>query len=337
MRLPKRFRAVKRARTKIKIAALLATVSWGLTACSGKPEAKTGAAAAPTLPAATPAAAAPPTAAGSSTAASVPESSPAGDASEVTPTPNPSRLSARDRGARPATGGPGKPGKPESLADKAKRDSTLIVIDEPSRVPPESLAEAARRAREERGEAPRRKIVINDDNLAEYATGQLTVAAPEAAIGESSASRSAGSTANDPSRDEDHWRQGTRELRLKLRRAWDDTQTLSEQVAGLRTRFYAEDDPYVRDAEIKPAWDRALDRQRQAELEVEAYRRELDEFLDEGRRAGALPGWLREGIEYEPDFGDEEEGEATEAVDGFDRHRPVEPERMENPSRPPGR
>ena len=34
--------------------------------------------------------------------------------------------------------------------------------------------------------------------------------------------------------------------------------------------------------------------------EVIATRKELDDFLEEGRRAGALPGWLREGGELEP-------------------------------------
>lgn len=316
---------MRRVVTRAGIAAFLLAVSWGLTACSGGPKAKTGNGPAPTLPAATPAAAAPVSSADSPAQSRSPRT-PA-----VTPTPGPSGSPGR----REATAKPGEPGKRESLTERAKRDDALIVIDEPSPPQPVSLAEAARRAREEQDEAPRRKIVITDDNLAEYATGQLTVAAPSATAetGEPGEDTAAG----DLGYDENHWRQGARELRLKLRRAWDESKALAEQAAGLRTRFYAEDDPYVRDAQIKPAWDRALDGQRQAEIEVEATRRELDEFLEAGRRAGALPGWLREGIEHEPDFWDEEDGEETEAVDGFDRHRPVEPERMENPSRPPGR
>ena len=36
-------------------------------------------------------------------------------------------------------------------------------------------------------------------------------------------------------------------------------------------------------------------------MEVEARQEELAQFLEEGREAGALPGWLREGIDLEPE------------------------------------
>ena len=75
---------------------------------------------------------------------------------------------------------------------------------------------------------------------------------------------------------------------------------LQAEVADLRRRFYQEDDPFYRDNEIKPSWDRALDRLQEAKSMAEAQERKLSRFLDEGHRAGALPGWLREGVEYEP-------------------------------------
>ena len=37
-----------------------------------------------------------------------------------------------------------------------------------------------------------------------------------------------------------------------------------------------------------------------ARLEADDYRQRVNEFLQSGREAGALPGWLREGLEYEP-------------------------------------
>jgi hypothetical protein len=300
-----------------------------LVACSGAPEPRNG----PpdqqgaTLPAAIP-----------GTSLGTPQSAPDGEPATTTEADSEASRgdtlpAPRRSGSAEATrDGTGKAS--ESLASRAEKDDTLILIDQREAPPTTTLAEAARKAREERDKAPRPKIVITDDNLAEYATGELTVAAPEkpASAGDDSAAEGA---APDLGRDEEHWRQGARELRLKLRRAWDEAQTLQEQVAGLRVRFYAEDDPHVRDSEIKPAWDRALERQRQVEEEVRAYRRQLDQFLEEGRRAGALPGWLREGIEYEPERKDETADENEEAREGFGHLEPVEPERMENPSRPP--
>ena len=317
-----------------------------LMGCSGAPEPNDGRRndRGATLPAAVPG-----SSSGSSESAREPTTEPNRDApppaaTEIAPTPAPTRPPSAGDPESPETAkaraeDAGDPSDP--LVRRAADDDTLIIIDQRAAPRTASLAEAARKAREERGKAPRPKIVITDDNLADYATGDLTVAAPGATSvseGESAEEPVGEDVDEDLGRNEEHWRQGARELRLKLRRAWDEARLLAEQVAGLRVRFYAEDDPHVRDAEIKPAWDRALERQRQAEEEVRAYRRELDRFLEEGRRAGALPGWLREGIEHEPELPDEErEGtENEEALDGFGRLKPVEPERMKDSGRPPG-
>jgi len=56
----------------------------------------------------------------------------------------------------------------------------------------------------------------------------------------------------------------------------------------------------VRDNQIKPDWDRVLDRLRQTRLDEEAVKQELDAFLEEGRASGAMPIWLSEGEEEEP-------------------------------------
>ena len=44
----------------------------------------------------------------------------------------------------------------------------------------------------------------------------------------------------------------------------------------------------------------AIEQLEEAHLEVEARQKELTLFLEGGREAGALPGWLREGIDLEP-------------------------------------
>jgi hypothetical protein len=78
----------------------------------------------------------------------------------------------------------------------------------------------------------------------------------------------------------------------------------------------------VRDGKIKPEWDRALDRLEQARREEVQAQRDLEEFLDDGRRAGALPGWLREGIELEP---------ITEEVEELPTADPMEPKVVNEP------
>jgi len=99
---------------------------------------------------------------------------------------------------------------------------------------------------------------------------------------------------------EEYWRSQALKIRLDWKTAVEEVDELQAEVADLRRRFYQEDDPFYRDNEIKPSWDRALDRLQEAKSMAEAQERKLSRFLDEGHRAGALPGWLREGVEYEP-------------------------------------
>ena len=96
-----------------------------------------------------------------------------------------------------------------------------------------------------------------------------------------------------------------------------DLVELEKEAEGLRTRFYAEDDPVRRDREVKPAWDRALDLLDEARRTVARAQERLAELQDEGRRAGAMPGWLREGMELEPPRQEDE---------GVEESEPGEPE-----------
>ncbi len=188
-----------------------------------------------------------------------------------------------------------------------------------------TLVEAAQRERERRRQAGAPIAVIDDKNLKEHATGQLTFAEDEAqasaAAAEEATSPGAAAPADEAAaaaepRDEAYWRERVRTLRALWRDAADRVPELEERAAELRRRFYETDDAYYRDTRIKPAWDRAIDQIAQARAEAEAHRLELARVLEEGRRAGALPGWLREGIELEP----------APAEPPTETHEPGEPE-----------
>jgi hypothetical protein len=181
-------------------------------------------------------------------------------------------------------------------------------------------ASTAERARRERSAPP--IAVIDDDNLAEYAKDvKVTVSgAANAAEVTASAEREANAVSGTPPggpEGEEYWRAEALRLRLAWRDAYDLLPDLQEDAARLRNDFYAADDPFYRDREIKPAWDRTLDRIEETKQEIERYRDELEDLMTRGRRAGALPGWLREGIELEPE-------EPLES-DELEESRPGEP------------
>lgn len=181
--------------------------------------------------------------------------------------------------------------------------------------PPPSLYEASLRARAERaarrGHATR---VVTDATLKQQAArGQITVAevppkpieeereAEGAEVAEAVTAPAGGEGETPPEAEPElYWRRRVRDARLRWRAAVEQVTELEESAAALRWDFYATDDPFYRDSQIKPAWDRALAQLEVARQSAEFEHESLQLILEDGRRAGALPGWLREGLELEP-------------------------------------
>ena len=164
--------------------------------------------------------------------------------------------------------------------------------------------------------------------------GAATTPAANAAAASPSntASKAAGPAAGtvSPELAEEYWRGQALKIRLDWKAAVEEVDELQSEVADLRRRFYEEDDPFYRDNEIKPSWDRALDRLQEAKSDAETQERKLTRFLEEGRRSGALPGWLREGVEFEPQAtGDHSPAERRRSDD------PWEPKVLEEEPRDP--
>jgi hypothetical protein len=188
------------------------------------------------------------------------------------------------------------PPSTEAPPQPSSSQKTVDVVDPGGESSPPSLVQAAKAERERRAHAGEPVAVITDKTLPHLPKGQLTYAAPK----KKAAGPEAPSTAQNTARDEQYWRGRALEIRTRWKKTDDEVKELEQSAAGWRRRFYAENDPYARDSQVKPEWDRVLDRLGKARSEVEATRKELDDFMEEGRRAGALPGWLREGAEQEP-------------------------------------
>lgn len=202
---------------------------------------------------------------------------------------------------------------------------TVVVIDSGAEAPaaPKGLAEAAREERERRAQAGKPVAVIDNRNLAEFSKGQkLTVAegGNEAVSAETTAKALDAAVAKQV-QDEAYWRNRGLEIRTHWREATDRIVELEGKSEELRRRFYAADDPYVRDSQIKPEWDHTLDDLDSTRREAERSELDLERFLNEGREAGAFPGWLREGAELEP------QRTVTKAPDA----EPTEPVVVEEP------
>ena len=228
----------------------------------------------------------------------------------VVPSPSAADPTASPGSAPPQAAAPSEPQLPSTPpaprlpSARAEGDPTLVIIDaaRPENDPAaNSLAAVAAKERERRQREGAPSLVINNQNLAGYAAGGvLTIAQGEAPARSAEQGKTDAAPAGGPN-SEAYWRQRGLEIRQRWHDAVDRIPKLESRAAELRNRFYATDDPAVRDGQIKPEWDRALADLEQARYQAARGAEEVASFLEEGRRAGAMPGWLREGAELEPE------------------------------------
>ncbi|MEO8347748.1 MAG: hypothetical protein ABI610_02465 [Acidobacteriota bacterium] len=98
----------------------------------------------------------------------------------------------------------------------------------------------------------------------------------------------------DATQGEAYWREEARRLRERIAELRDTITRLEADTKRLEADYYAWDDGAYRDKVIKPSWDKAREELATARLAVPGAEKDLADLPDRARRAGALPGWLRE-------------------------------------------
>lgn len=148
----------------------------------------------------------------------------------------------------------------------------------------------------------KKKVRITNDSLVtEPEKGKLTTSevrrapTPTPAAGEGPAASGASAVTSEPAEGgEQYWRGEARRLRDRVGGLKETIARLENETKKLEGDFYSWDDGAYRDRVIKPAWDKAREELATARKELPVAEKELAELPDRARRAGALPGWLRE-------------------------------------------
>jgi len=204
----------------------------------------------------------------------------AGGAAAQTPTPTPRpRLS----------GGFGRP------------QSAPAPIPTPPGQSLKDVVKAAADSRESTKTAPTPVVSINNRTLVtDPNRGRLTVLSappkPAATPGASPAARTAPSSApaDTAAAEEEKWRAIARDTRQRAADARDRVARLEGESKKLENDFYSWDDGLYRDNVIKPAWDKKREELETARRDLEAAEKDLADLPEKARKAGALPGWIRE-------------------------------------------
>ena len=169
----------------------------------------------------------------------------------------------------------------------------------------ESVAEAARKAREQKKAQPKPGKVITNDDLPGTSGGISIVGtaasaekgsaeAVTEAAGKKAAAAGAKGAEEEEVKGEAYWRKRFAEARGKLRDAERELDILQRELNLKEMQYYPDPTKALREQydrkEINTYRQKITDKQR----EVEQLRQALSDLEDELRRSGGDPGWARE-------------------------------------------
>ncbi len=167
----------------------------------------------------------------------------------------------------------------------------------------ESVADAARKARAEKKDAPKAKMVIDNDNLGTL-TGTVNVVGEEPAPPDDQAKKAAdGKTPKStaPVKDEAYWRQKFADANKKLADDAHELDILQREYNLKQQQFYT--DPM---ASLKEEYSRQDLNDTKAKIDdktamVEQDKTNISNLEDELRQAGGDPGWATPPAQSAPD------------------------------------
>lgn len=191
-----------------------------------------------------------------------------------TPTPGPRLLGGFGRAA--ATPSPAAP-RGQGLADVVR------------------AASDARRRTPKPGVAITNESLVTDPKRGRLSTAQAVPPRTTPAATPAATSAVPGTEAlPEPDAAEAEWRETARRARGRVEEARTNLARLESEAKKLESDFYSWDDGQYRDSVIKPAWDKKREETETARRELAAAEKDLADLPERARKAGALPGWIRE-------------------------------------------
>jgi len=171
----------------------------------------------------------------------------------------------------------------------------LAVFSFPARAQDQStddIAAAARKAREQKENAPKpKKVVTNDDIPAktDAAPAEAGAAKPPDAQGATATDKSAD---NDP-KSEAYWRKRFQKVRDQISTAEKELDVLQRELDKGQVQYYS--DPQTA---LTQQHDRSDINEKTAKIdakkkEIDTLKQQLSDMEDEMRKAGGDPGWAR--------------------------------------------
>jgi hypothetical protein len=154
------------------------------------------------------------------------------------------------------------------------------------------LAEAARKAREQRKEAPKAAKVFTNDNIPTTGGISAVGSAPEAPPSGKEAARQGKAGANAaPANDEKSWRARFASLRHKLDQDQAELSIMQRELGVLNVQFYGDPNKQMQQQLSRADIDKKTADIEAKKKQVADDQQAISDAEDDLRRAGGDPGW----------------------------------------------
>ena len=173
----------------------------------------------------------------------------------------------------------------------------LIVFVSVSFAEDSALVKAAKKEKERREKVEAKKTLTNQDieEIRKKQLGIETTAVPTGeSAGEDTKTEKTEKKEKDPTQTEEYWRARKEETDQQLQDAQARVQELQSEINSLTTAFYAESDGVAQRPLIESERIERIKELEQAKQDLENARQQSEGLEDEARKAGALPGWVRD-------------------------------------------
>ena len=162
------------------------------------------------------------------------------------------------------------------------------------------LVKAAKKEKERRAKTEAKKTLTNQD--VEEIRKKQPISGIESsdaeseteATDESKTPSTAKKEAADPTQTEEYWRGRKQDVDARVQDAQGRVEQIQSEINSLTAAFYAEGDGVAQRPLIESERNERIKELEAAKQELENARSEAAGLEDEARRAGALPGWLRD-------------------------------------------
>ncbi len=166
----------------------------------------------------------------------------------------------------------------------------------------QSLAEIAKKEKERREKIKTPGKVITNETIQDHLQGKGNVPGTleqgsEEATSEESGEKTesketgAGEITDLEGNTESYWRNRIRSAQQRITDLEKQVDNIQSKLNALQMSFYTIDDPNQRQL-LNTEIDKAFEELAQAKADLENAKQELEDTREEGRRKGALPGWI---------------------------------------------